>query len=74
MGNIRTSRETRYVSATESNKLMRSLVYWRCHIINITITILDIIRRPVVYLKHSVLEAWFCLRLQVEPTQLHQIG
>jgi hypothetical protein len=34
----------------------------------ITITILDIIYRPVFYLKHDVLETGFCLRLQVEAT------
>jgi hypothetical protein len=28
--------------------------------ISITITILDIIRRPVFYLKHNVLETGFC--------------
>jgi hypothetical protein len=38
--------------------------------INITITILDFICRPVFYLKHNVSEAEFCLRFQVEPTQL----
>jgi hypothetical protein len=37
--------------------------------INITITILDIIHRPVFYLKH-VSETGFCLCLQVEPTQV----
>jgi hypothetical protein len=30
------------------------------------ITILDIIHRPVFYLKHSVSETRFCLRLHVE--------
>jgi hypothetical protein len=35
-----------------------------------TITILDIIHRPVFYLKHHVSEAGFCLRLKVEPTQI----
>jgi hypothetical protein len=37
---------------------------------NITITILDIIYRPVFYLKHDVSETGFCLRLQVKPIQL----
>jgi hypothetical protein len=36
----------------------------------ITITILDIIHRPVFCLKLNVSETGFCLRLQVEPTQL----
>jgi hypothetical protein len=40
---------------------------------SITITILDIIHRPVFYLKHNVSEAVFCLRLQVEPIQLGPI-
>jgi hypothetical protein len=33
----------------------------------------DIIHRFVFYLKHKVLESGFCLRLQVEPTQLGPI-
>jgi hypothetical protein len=33
----------------------------------LTITVLDIIRRPVFYLKHDVSETGFCLRVQVEP-------
>jgi hypothetical protein len=37
----------------------------------ITITILDIIHRPVFYLKHNVSETPFCLRLQVENNQVH---
>jgi hypothetical protein len=49
--------------------LYRSIGLWRWYI-NISITILDIILRPVFYLKHDVLETGFCLRLQVEPTQL----
>jgi hypothetical protein len=39
----------------------------------VTITILDIIHRPFFYLKHDVWETGFCLRLQVERTQLGQI-
>jgi hypothetical protein len=35
-----------------------------------TITILDIIHRHVSYLKHDISETGFCLRLQVQPTQL----
>jgi hypothetical protein len=37
-----------------------------------TISILDIIHRTVFYLKHDVSETAFCLRIQVEPTQLGQ--
>jgi hypothetical protein len=37
---------------------------------NITSTILDINHRPVFYLKQNVSETVFCLRLQVELTQL----
>jgi hypothetical protein len=40
---------------------------------DITITILYIIHRPVLYLKQDVSETRFCLRLQAEPTQLGQI-
>jgi hypothetical protein len=35
----------------------------------ISITILDSIHRPVLYLKHRVLETGFCLHLQMEATQ-----
>jgi hypothetical protein len=38
--------------------------------LSITFTILDIIRRPVFYLKHGVLETGFCLRLQVRGDRL----
>jgi hypothetical protein len=38
-----------------------------------TITILDIIRCPAFYLKHNVSETVFCLRIQVEPTQMGPI-
>jgi hypothetical protein len=41
---------------------------WRWYI-NITITILDIIHRPVLYLKLNVSETGFCLRLRVKLTQ-----
>jgi hypothetical protein len=48
---------------------MPSLGLWLWYI-NITIIILDIIHRPVFYLKHDVSETGFGLRLQVEPTQM----
>jgi hypothetical protein len=38
-----------------------------------TITILDIVHRPVFYLKHEVSETGFCLRLPEEPTNLGPI-
>jgi hypothetical protein len=38
-----------------------------------TITILDIIHRPVFYLKHNVSDTGFCLCLQEEPTQFDPI-
>jgi hypothetical protein len=38
-----------------------------------TITILDIAHRPVFYLNQEVSEPEFCLRLQVEPTQMGPI-
>jgi hypothetical protein len=37
---------------------------------DITVIILDIIYLSVSYLKHNVSESGFCLRLQVEPTQM----
>jgi hypothetical protein len=39
-----------------------------------TIIILDIIHRPVFYLKHDVSETGFCLRLQGEPAQFGPIN
>jgi hypothetical protein len=57
----------------EPNRSMLSIGSWRWYI-NITITILDIMHRPVFYLKHDVSETGFCLRLQVEPTQLCAIA
>jgi hypothetical protein len=41
---------------------------------SVTITVLDIIHRPVYYLKHSVSETGVCPRIQVEPTQLGPIN
>jgi hypothetical protein len=38
-----------------------------------TLTVLDIIRCPVFYLKQSVSETGLCFRLQVEPTQLGRV-
>jgi hypothetical protein len=48
---------------------MLTVGLWPCYI-NITITILDIIHRPVFYLKHDGYEIGFDFRLQVELTQL----
>jgi hypothetical protein len=56
----------------EHNRLMLSIGLWRWYI-NITITILDIIHRPVFYLKYDVSETGFCLRLQKEPTRMGPI-
>jgi hypothetical protein len=53
MDNFRTSQEAHYVSTTEPNGLMWSIGLWKWYI-NITITILDIIHRPVSYLKHMI--------------------
>jgi hypothetical protein len=50
---------------------MLSIGLWRRYI-NITITILDIIHRPVFYLKLDVPETEFCLRLEMEPTPLRR--
>jgi hypothetical protein len=35
--------------------------------VDVSIKILDIIHRPVSYIKHDVSENAFCLRLRVEP-------
>jgi hypothetical protein len=51
---------------------MLSVGLWRWYI-NITITILDIIQRHVFYLKHEVAETEFCLRIQLDPTQVGPI-
>jgi hypothetical protein len=53
----------------EPNELMLSIGLWRWYI-NITITILDIIHRSCLFLKHDVPETGFPLRLQVDPTHL----
>jgi hypothetical protein len=42
--------------------------------VRLNITILDIIRRHVFYLKHNVSETGFCLRQHVVRTQLGPIG
>jgi hypothetical protein len=51
---------------------MLSIGLWRWYI-NITITILGIIHRPVFYLKCNVMETGFSLRPEVEPSQLGSI-
>jgi hypothetical protein len=45
---------------------------WRWYS-NVTLTILDIIHRPVFYSKHKVSETGFCLLLQAELSQTQQI-
>jgi hypothetical protein len=57
------------IGLSAPHRLMPSIGVSRWHI-NITNTILDVIHRPVFYFKHSVSESRFCLRLQMEPTQL----
>jgi hypothetical protein len=57
----------------EPNKLILSVGLWRWYI-NITITILDIIHRPVSYLKHSFSQTGFGLRLRMVATQLGPTG
>jgi hypothetical protein len=66
---VRTSQEAHHVSAKEHNQLMRSIYLW-LWCINITITILDIIHRLGVYLKHDVSETGFYLCFQEISTQL----
>jgi hypothetical protein len=51
---------------------MLSMGLWRWYI-NITITILNIMHRPVFYLKDEISGTEFCLRLQVESTQLDPV-
>jgi hypothetical protein len=55
----------------ELNRLMLSIALRRWNI-NINFTILDIIYRPILYLKYNVSETGLCLCFQVEPTQLAQ--
>jgi hypothetical protein len=50
---------------------MLSIGLWRCYI-NITITILDIIHRPVLF-KAQRFGDWILTRLQMKPTQLSPI-
>jgi hypothetical protein len=52
MDSVRTSQETRYVSATETNRVITfiGLLQWYA---DITVTVLDIIRHPLFYLKHT---------------------
>jgi hypothetical protein len=56
----------------EPNRLMLPKGLWRWYI-NITITILDIVHRPVFYLNDDILEIGFFLRFQMESTQLDPI-
>jgi hypothetical protein len=42
-------------------------------LLDTTITILDVIHRPVFYLKHDVSETEFCLCLQVRTTEIGRI-
>jgi hypothetical protein len=57
----------------EPNRLMLSIGLWRRYI-TVTITIADIIYRPVFYLKHNLSETAFCLRLQVEPVRRQKLA
>jgi hypothetical protein len=52
---------------------VKSMGLWRwC--INIILTIMVITHRPVFYFEHNVSEIGFCLRLQVEPSQMGPLG
>jgi hypothetical protein len=42
--------------------------------LSITLKILEIIHRPVFYLKLDVMETGFCLRIQVEPVQMGPVN
>jgi hypothetical protein len=52
--------------------IIRCIGLWRWYI-NITITIFNIIHRPLFYLKHDASETGFCLRPQVRPTEMGPI-
>jgi hypothetical protein len=56
----------------EPKRLMQQAGVRWCYI-NITIAILNIIHRPVFYVKYGVSETGFCLCLQVEPIDLRPI-
>jgi hypothetical protein len=51
---------------------MRSVGLWSWYV-NITITILDIVHRPIFYLKQDVSETGFCLHHEVEHTHVGPI-
>jgi hypothetical protein len=48
---------------------MLSIDLWLLYV-NLTITLLGIIHRPVCYLGHNISKTRFCPRILVEPTQL----
>jgi hypothetical protein len=60
---------------TETGNLIQQLSFvsskglWRWHS-NLDVTVLDIIHRPLFYLKHSIWEIGSCLRLQLQPTRM----
>jgi hypothetical protein len=62
--------EWTYVHLRNISFRSEGLRWWH---INTTITILDIIHRPVLYLKTWLSETEFCLCLWVEPTQMGPI-
>jgi hypothetical protein len=64
--------ENNYTASSYNKLKYLSICLWRWYI-KVTITILDIIHRPVSYLRYGVSEIRFCIRLQVEPTQLGPI-
>jgi hypothetical protein len=55
MDNFRTTQETQYVSAVESNRLIKSVDLWLIYI-NITTGILDTVHCPVICLKRTTNE------------------
>jgi hypothetical protein len=63
MDSVRTSQTTYYVCLPyEPNRLMLSIGLWPWYI-NVTVSILDIIHRPLFYFKHDVSETVPALRL-----------
>jgi hypothetical protein len=69
--NLRESHVQSY-SNKENNLTLRSIGLWRWYV-NITITILNIIHRPLFYLKHDISETGSHLRFRLERTHLWPI-
>jgi hypothetical protein len=67
-----TTRMLPYIVVRQTQIVIVSISLWRWYI-NITIAFLDIIHRPLFYLKHDVSETVFCFLLEVVPNQMSPI-